>query len=73
VARRGDDDPDALDRLRAVAAGVFIALSALVVLAITVGRAVPEVIVTLVFGTLLALLGLEATIRAVRGNGDSDE
>ena len=61
-----DDEPDALDRLRAAAVAVFTGLSALIVLAAIAGDPVGEGLDALVFGTLLALLGVEGLVRITR-------
>jgi small-conductance mechanosensitive channel len=71
VTRRpDDDDDDGLDRLRQVAVGVFIALSALLAIATVVGRPVSDAFTGLTFGTLLALLGIEGLVRVVRSGRD---
>lgn len=66
MPRRDDDDADGLDRLRQVAVAVFIALSALLVVAQVTGRPVSDAFTGLTFGTLLALLGIEGLVRVVR-------
>lgn len=68
---RRDDEPDALDTLRAVAVAVFIVLSALLVIANILGRAASDAFTGLTFGTLLALLGIEGLERLVRRDGES--
>lgn len=55
-----------LARLRALAAAVFIGLSAVLVLNEVAGRDTSESLAGLVMGTLLALLGLEAVAAVVR-------
>lgn len=55
-----------LARLRIVAALVFIVLSAAMVLNSIAGRPTSEVLAGSVFGTLLALLGLEALAAVVK-------
>lgn len=72
--RQGDTDDDELDALRALAVKVFIGLSVLVVVMDSTGRLfrdpafkVDPVVMGLVFGTLLALLGLEAANRLMGG------
>lgn len=68
--RRDDDDDEQLDRLRALAVKVFLALSVVVVLVDALpdpAGSVSPVVMGLVFGTLLALLGLEAANRLMGG------
>lgn len=70
VPRRPADDDDGLDRLRQVAVGVFIALSALLVVATVTGRIISDAFTGLTYGALLALLGIEGLVRVVRGGRD---
>lgn len=63
---RSDGPGGGLARLRWVAALVFIGLSVLLVLNAVAGRPTSEVLVGSVFGTLLALLGIEALAAVVK-------
>lgn len=61
VASAGDGAPGgALGRIRSAAAVVFILLSAALVLNAIAGRPTSEVLAGSVFGTMLALIGIEA-------------
>ena len=72
VVPRRADDADALDGLRRIAAGVFIALSAVLTAAVVVGRPISDAFTGLVFGTLIALLGIGGLVRVVRDRGGND-
>lgn len=69
---RGPDDGAPLRRLRWWATLVFIVLSAVLVVAYVLGRPVGEAYSGLVFGTLLALLGLSSIERVLDHKGDDD-
>lgn len=63
------DDDDALGWLRVIAAGVFILLSALLVLAWITGRDHVEPILGIVIAALITLLGIPVAQR-ILSNGD---
>lgn len=63
----GDDKPDALDRVRVFAAIVSVALFAVLVLGSVAGRPADPIVFGGVMGAMLALLGIDTLVRAVRG------
>lgn len=74
--RRTDDDAEELAGLRLLAIKVFLALSALLIVADVLGRLFKDasfhadpVVLGLVFGTLLSLLGLEGIQRILDRDG----
>lgn len=67
----GDDD-EALGWLRVIAAGVFLGLAALLVVAWVTGRQNVEPILGIVIAALLTLLGIPIAQRFLGGGDDKD-